>query len=170
MMRMARCTSDEQLAAVSSFMLEHKRSLHASYSTMDMVMTLYSYITDGHLIQVTDADGRVIGAAAYFIGTPEREYADQEVAFIDVAIAHPAYRGTRLFLAGLNYTVQSIREHHPQVSEIRLAALSDNVYVCKLYAKFATFYHNRDGSIGQETVFRAKIDEISTFLAKFYQV
>lgn len=169
-MQCTRCTSDEDFAKVSLFLLANKRSLHPSFSTMDAITMLYSYITDGHLIQVTNADGLVTAMCAYYLGTPEQDYADKEVAFIDVAIAHPEYRGSRLFLTGLKYTFQSILANHAEVREIRFAALSENKYVCKLYAKFATFSYRRDGAIGEEMVFRANIDEINAFLTKFYHV
>ncbi len=166
----SRCTSDEDYAKVSLFLLANKRSLHPSFSTMDAVMMLYSYITDGHFIQVTDTDGRIIAMCAYYLGTPEREHVDQEVAFIDVAIVHPERRGSRLFLTGLKYTFQSILASHPEVREIRFAALAENKYVCNLYSKFSTFSHMRMGSSGEEMVFSARIDEINAFLTKFYHV
>jgi ribosomal protein S18 acetylase RimI-like enzyme len=169
-MQSTRCTRDEDYAKVSLFLLANRRSLHPSFSTMDTIMMLYSYITDGHLIQVTDTDGRVIAMCAYYLGTPERDYVDQEVAFIDVAIVHPEHRGSRIFIVGLKYTFQSILAAHPEVREIRFAALSENKYVCKLYAKIAKFSHTREGSSGEETVFRAKVDEINAFLTKFYHV
>ena len=152
------------------FLFANKRSLHPSYSTMDVVQLLYSYITDGHLVQVTDENRRIVGLGAYYVGTPEQEFADKDVAFVDVAIAHPEYRGTRVFLKGLAYMVACIRSDHPGVRELRLAALAENEYNCKLYAKFAKLSHIREGSLGEEVVFTTGIEEISAFLTRFYHV
>jgi hypothetical protein len=170
MLYTARCTSDDDYAEASLFLLAHKRSLHPSFSTMDVVQLLYSYITDGHLVQVTDDNRRIVGLGAYYVGTPERDFADKEVAFVDVAIAHPEYRGTRVFLKGLAYMVACIRSDHPDVREMRLAALAENEYNCKLYAKFARFSYRREGSLGEELVFTTGIEEISAFLTSFYHV
>jgi len=169
-MQCSRCVTDEDYAKVSLFLLKYRHSLHPSFATMDVVTMLYSYITNGHLIQVRDDDGQIVAMCAYYLGTPEREFADRETAFIDVAVVHPEYRGTRLFLTGLTYTFKSILAEHAEVREIRFTALAENKYVCKLYDKIATFTHMRKGTAGEEKVFRANLDEISAFLTKFYQV
>ncbi len=170
MLYTSRCISDDDYAAASLFLLANRRSLHPSFSTMDVVQLLYSYITDGHLVQVTDENRRIVGLGAYYVGTPEQDFADKEVAFVDVAIAHPEYRGTKVFLTGLTYMVSCIRSDHPDVREMRLAALAENEYNCRLYAKFARFSHMREGLSGEEKVFRTGIDEISAFLTKYYHV
>ena len=164
------CISDEDLANVSRFILNNKRSLHPSFTTLDTVALLYSYITNGHLIQVVDDNHGVIGAMAYYIGTPEEDFKDKEVVFADIAIADRSYRGSRLFIRGLKYFLNQILTDHPEVQEFRLAALSENEYICKLYAKFSNITHKREGSIGEETVFSAKIREIRSFIRKFVNV
>jgi len=169
-MQCLRCITDEDYAKVSLFLLKYKHSLHPAFMTMDVVTMLYGYITNGHLIQVRDPEGQVVAMCAYYLGTPERDFADRGTAFIDVAVVHPEYRGSRLFLTGLTYTFKSILEEHDGVREIQFAALAENQYVCRLYAKIAAFTHTREGFAGEERVFRANLDEINAFLTKFYQV
>ncbi len=165
-----RCTSDEDLAKVSLFILKNKRSLHPSFTTMDTVSLIYSYITDGHLFQFTDTDNRVIGAWAYYHGTPELDFGDKEVIFVDIGIADKAYRGTRIFIQGLKFLVTQVIEDYPDVQEIRLAALSNNAYICKLYSKIFHLSHRRQGVVGEETVFSTRIDQLGSFLKKFDHV
>lgn len=59
---------------------------------MDMVALLYSFITEGNLVCIANDDGRVLGASAYHIGTQERNFEDQEVAFVSMAIMDRAGR------------------------------------------------------------------------------
>ena len=165
-----RCESDDDYAKVSLFLLAHKHDLHPAISTLEMVSLIYSYVTQGHLVKVTDADNQVIGAAAYYFGTPDQEFLNQEVALLDVAIFDQARRGTRAFLQGLQYLVREIVDGNPAVKEIQLAAQADNHYLCRLYGKFARASFTREGSHGQEIVFSEKIVEIQLFLNRFNTV
>ncbi|NOU69150.1 hypothetical protein GC096_34615 [Paenibacillus sp. LMG 31461] len=165
-----KCVSDDDFAKASLFMLSHKRDLHASYSTLEMVTLIYSYVTQGNLICAKDADNRVVGIVAYYYGTPEQEFQDKDVALVDIAIADRAYRGSRLFIQGLNYMVNQIMEGHPQVQEFRLAALAENDYLCQLYAKFTRSRFEREGSHGKEVVFCEKINNLKDTLKKFTRI
>ncbi|UJF33850.1 hypothetical protein [Paenibacillus hexagrammi] len=161
------CESDEEFAKVSLFFLTNKFGLHPSISTIDAVTLLYLYITQGYLIYSSDDSNQVIGVCAYYHGTPEQEYKDKHVAFMDMALSDKAHQGTRLFVKGLIYLVDHIAEHHPEVEDLQLAALTENTYTCRLYAKFAEVSHTRDGYVGQETVFCVKIHQIQGFLRKY---
>lgn len=163
----ARCTTDEDYAKVSSFLIEHRHDLHLSYMTMDMVTLLYNYITEGHLLQITNDEGRVLGACAYYHGTPEHNFLDKETVLFDFTVFDQAVRGTRLFLKGLKYLVNTIRTEHPEVREIRMVAFADNAYVCNLYAKFNTSSYAREGLLGEEIIFCTDIDYLWTRLQKF---
>ncbi|UQZ35394.1 hypothetical protein C2I18_18830 [Paenibacillus sp. PK3_47] len=163
----ARCTTDEDYAKVSSFLIERRHDLHLSYMTMDMVTLLYNYITEGHLLQITNDEGDVLAAGAYYHGTPEHNFLDKGTVLVDFTVFDQAVRGTRLFLKGLKYLVEAIRAAHPEVQEIRMAAFADNVYVCNLYAKFNTSSYTRQGEIGEEIIFCSDLDSLWTRLQKF---
>lgn len=162
-----RCTSDEDMAQVSLFILERKRDLHPSFSTLDIVGLLYSYFTQGHLLLALDSADRLIGVTAYYHGTTEEQFQDQEAAYVDIVIFDQAHRGTRLFMKGLRYLVGQIIEQHPQVREIKFAALQENDYLCRLYSKITSSSYIREGSIGTEIVFCANIHSLWTSLDKF---
>ncbi|WP_181410167.1 hypothetical protein [Paenibacillus sp. tmac-D7] len=165
-----RCSNDDEFAKVSLFFLENRRDLHLSYTTMDTISLLYSYLTQGHLLQATDADNRVIGVLAYYQGTPEEEFKDKEVAFADMVIFDKAHRGTRLFITGLRFWVRELVKEHPEVQELRFAALEENEYLCKLYSKFSETSYRREGMLGKELVFCVKINQIRTILKIFDKV
>ncbi|WP_438447013.1 GNAT family N-acetyltransferase [Gorillibacterium sp. sgz5001074] len=168
--RVSGCTTDEELARVSRFMLKHKRELHPAFTTMEMVDLLYSYMTHGRLICATEDDGRIVGAAAYYQGTPQQEFEDREVALVDVAIADRDYRGSRLFVKGLQYMTARILEEFPEVREFQIAAMAENVYLCRLYAKFTSSRHPREGLYGQEIVFSENIFKLNTILKRYDKV
>ncbi|GGE00290.1 hypothetical protein [Paenibacillus nasutitermitis] len=167
MKRFKCCDNDEEFGKVSLFILERKRDLHLSFMTLDIVSMLYTYLTQGHLFIVTDDDNEILGASAYYHGTPERDFMDKDVAFIDLAIMDKPRRGTRLFVSSLMSLVDTIIEKHPEVKELRFAALGENTYLCRLYAKFAAFSYMRDGNIGQEMVFSEGIFQIRDTLKKY---
>jgi hypothetical protein len=169
-MHCKRCTTDEDFAKVCLFVLDNKHELHRSFYTMDMVEVLYTYVTQAHMVFVEDADNRVIGASAYYHGTPERDFQDKDIAFLDMAIADKAYRGTRLFLVGLQYMVNQIAQEHTEVQEIRLAALADNAYLCRLYSKFTETSYSRTGTELEQLVFCVKINKLKAILRKYGRV
>lgn len=165
-----RCVSNDELAKVSLFTLAHKREMHPSFGTLDMVFQLTTYMTQGHLLYLADAEERVIGVIAYYHGTPEEEFNNKEIAFVDAAILDEAYRGTRLFVKGLHYMVEQIMEAHPDVQELRFVAYSENTYICRLYSKFSNVSCTREGPAGEETVFCVKIHDLCSTLKEAYKV
>ncbi|CAG7648547.1 hypothetical protein PAESOLCIP111_05620 [Paenibacillus solanacearum] len=165
-----RCVSDEALAAVSLFAIENRRELHPSFGTLDMVSLLCSHITEGHLIYITNSDNRVLGMMTYYHGTPEKQFEDKDIAFVNFAIMARAYRGTRLFVKGLYYMVELIIEAHPDVQELRFNALSENTYLCRLYSKFAIARYTQESNLGEETVFCAKIHQLRASLTRYIKV
>ncbi|MFC5700719.1 hypothetical protein ACFPVX_05475 [Cohnella faecalis] len=162
-----RCVSEDDFAKASLFMLAHKRDLHLSYTTLEMVTLIYSYITQGHLICTIDADHRVVAVGAYYYGTPDQEFQDKDVALLDIAIIDKGFRGSRLFIQGLQYMVNAIGEEHPEVRELRLAALAGNDYLCRLYAKFTSSRFDREGTHGKEVVFCEEMNTLRGTLKKY---
>lgn len=165
-----RCVDESDFAKVSLFALENKRDLHPSFDTLGMVSLLCTYMTQGHLLYAADAGQRVIGISAYYHGTKEQDFEDKGIAFADMVIIEKAYRGTRLFVKGLHYLAEQIAEAHPDVRELRFAALSENAYLCRLYSKFARPAYTRDGQLGEETVFCAEIDRLRATLKNRYKI
>jgi hypothetical protein len=162
-----RCVSDEDFAQASLFFIEHKRDLHPAFTTVDTLNILSSYLTQGHLLQTVDSDNRVIGVMAYYQGTPEESFENKQIAFADMAIFDKASRGTRLFVKGLRFWLSEVQKEHPEVEEMRLAALAENRYTCRLYGKFTETSYPREGTVGPEVVFCVKVNRLETILKKF---
>ncbi|SDE44509.1 hypothetical protein SAMN02799630_03387 [Paenibacillus sp. UNCCL117] len=164
------CESDEDFARASSFMLEHRYDLHPSFGTLDVVTLMYGYITEGHLLLAIGEGGALAGIAAYYQGTREQEFRDREVALVDMVIFGREHRGTRMFLMGLNYLIDHITEKHPEVTEIRLAALASNGYLCRLYGKIMDRCGSRMGTHGEEIIFCSKVNNFRAILEKWNKV
>jgi hypothetical protein len=171
-MHYRRCVSDEDLAKFCLFFLDYKRDLHPAYSVIDALNVLHLYLTrpQAYLVQITDDNSRVIGASAYYHGTEEQEFNDKDVAFLDMAIMNRTYRGSRLFLNGLQFLVSQIEENHPEVQEIKLAALAENDHLCKMYAKITETSYIREGVVGEEKVFCVKLNKLKTIFKKYNRV
>ncbi|MBD2846983.1 hypothetical protein IDH44_17435 [Paenibacillus sp. IB182496] len=60
------------------------------------------------------------------------------------------YRGGRVFRRGLAFLADYLTETHPEVREMRFAALANNAYLCRRYGKFARERGRRDGTIGPD--------------------
>ncbi|WP_372635910.1 GNAT family N-acetyltransferase [Cohnella sp.] len=158
------CVEDDDFAQVSLYMVEHRRDLHPSLCTIDMVTILYGYMSDGHLHYGVDEDGRIVGASGFYIQPSEEGVRDRASVLIDVGIVDKERRGTRLFLRGMRHMIDYVSDHYPEVEVVRLCALSDNPYLCKLYAKIAPFEGTREGSVGQESMFSGEIHRIRYIL------
>ncbi|RUS45140.1 hypothetical protein [Cohnella sp. AR92] len=164
------CASEDEYAKVSLFLLNRKFDLHPAFSTLQMVELLYAYITQGTIYYGSMPDGTIIAAAAYYHGTPERDFEDKDVALIDITVMDRAYRGTRYFLKGFEALVGYIERTHPEVRRLKLAALSENKYLCRLYSKFAVISTKREGEKGEETVFSEEISLIRYSLRRFHRL
>ncbi|WP_338553131.1 hypothetical protein [Paenibacillus sp. KS-LC4] len=161
-----RCENDEEYAKASLFLLKHRRDLHPAYTTMDTLTLLYSYLTEGQLVVALNEQHQVIAITAYYCGTPEQDFQDKEIAFVDMVIVEHIHRGTRLFAEGLGFLVHHVMASHPEVKELRLAALSENKQLCRMYGKFIEEKYKREGALGEETVFGGDIRKIGTMLRK----
>lgn len=164
------CESDDDYAKVSLFALKHKREMHPSFFTLDMVTLLITYMTQGHLQYTEDETGRVTGISAYYHGTPEEEFQNRHVALLDMAIIDRTHRGSRIFAKGLRHMVEQIADKHPEVEELHFKTLSENAYLRNMYSKIAAETETRDGEVGKETLFCVKLHQLRTTLSSRYKV
>ncbi|MGG4144425.1 hypothetical protein ABEW34_14975 [Paenibacillus algorifonticola] len=165
-----RCENDEDYAKASLFLLKHRRDLHPAFTTMDTLSLLYAYLTEGQILVGLDEQHRVNSISGFYYGTPEQDFQNKAVVFVDMVIVEQKHRGTRLFAEGLNFLVHHVLESRPEVQELSLAALSENKRLCRMYAKFVEEKYKREGALGEETVFSGEIRKIGTMLRKINPV
>jgi hypothetical protein len=71
------------------------------------------------VILAFNQDDELIGAIGYILGTGEHEYEDIHVVQIQTLFIEPFYRGSRLFLRGLQFFLDRLQEHDITVTELR---------------------------------------------------
>ena len=76
------------------------------------------------------------GVSGYFIGEPQCDFVNTDVAFMYVAGILPKYRRTRLFVTGLAFALAEFEKIG--LRTFRLQAEAANPYTNRLYARFAT--------------------------------
>lgn len=162
-----KCETEQELADVSLFVLARRRDLSPSFITLDALGMLYGYMTRGELHAAFDGEGRVVGALALYIGTPESDYADKHVAYVDMVVFDPVRKGTRTFLRFLSYMAAYMGENHPDTTHARFIAQSNNAYLGRLYGKFAQPAGVRDDRNGQVTIFFEEISRINDVLSSY---
>ncbi|MEK5257424.1 hypothetical protein [Paenibacillus sp. FSL E2-0201] len=165
-----RCENDADYAKASLFILNNRRDLHPGFTTVDMIALIYSYLSEGQILNIMDINGQVIAIAAYYQGTPDLHFEDKHVAYVDNVILDRAHRNTRVFIRGFNGLIEQIIQDHPETEEFRFAALNDNAYLQKLYSKFAKLSYTREGELGKENIYSTEISSIRALLAQFGRV
>lgn len=89
----------------------------------------------GGFIAIYDGD-TLCGASGYFIGEPQCDFVNTDVAFMYVAGILPKYRRSRLFVSGLAFALAEFEKMG--LRTFRLQAETSNPYTNRLYARFAT--------------------------------
>lgn len=165
-----RCETEDEQARVSLFVLERRRDIDRAFETLNAVTMLYGYLTQGEVHYGADEDGRVVGALGLYLGTPESDFTDRHVAYVDMIVLDPARAGTRTFLNFLSWMAAYMRETHPETTHATFVAQTGNAYLCRLYAKLASPIGTRDDANGQVTIFSAEISRIGDILSQYNPV
>lgn len=165
-----RCVTEDEQAETSLFLLARRRDLDRSFETLDAVTLLYRYFTQGELHYGADENGQVVGALGMYIGTPEEEFADRYVAFVDMIVLDPARAGSRTFLSFLSYMAGYMERTHPGTTRARFVAQSHNAYLRRLYEKLARPIGTRDDANGQVTIYSEEISRIGDVLSRYHPV
>lgn len=158
------CNKDEDFQRCMTYMLETKRTADPGLRTADAYAAMLRVLTYGTLLRLEDEQGQVIGIVGYTIGTPQRDYEDRDVAYVEYCLAAPSRHGTRFFLQGLTVLVQTIQEQHPEAVYLSLAAAENHRLNNRLYAKFAA-PSGRDESLN---LYTTTLENVSKYTTRFY--
>jgi len=158
-----KCTTDDDFAKTSIFYLEHRLDLRRDLDTIEAVTALHGYITNGHLVQITDDLRNIVGVVGYYYGTPEKEFEDKHIVLIEAAILARKNRKTAAFVRGFQQLVDTIRLEASDVRLFQFNVSADNHYLLKLYSKFAEPI-STEGSFHRYSV---EIERLKEFLDRF---
>lgn len=165
-----RCETEDEQARTSLFVLSRRRDIDRGFVALNAVTMLYGYMTQGELHYGADETGRIVGALGMYLGTPESNFADRHVAYVDMIVLDPGRTGTRTFLNFLSRMAVYMREAHPEATHAKFIAQTGNAYLRKLYGKLAEPIGTREDENGQVTIYFAKISHIGDVLSRYHLV
>jgi hypothetical protein len=160
------CTSEEDYVQFTLFFIRNRLDFNRRFSLNDALFNVLETIHDSKIILVVDELDQVVGWGHYQYVTTEHEPDPQgEIVFIHSVILIPEYRSSRVFFTGFRYLVNQIIGENPQVKQVQFFAQMENVYLNRLYAKFARIIGQRDGYHGRENVYATEIGPLSAYLS-----
>ena len=126
------CKPEEKEAVTDVFYANHEALClpdRAAAAKISELLFAKGYVLGGY------HNGTLVAALGYFLGEPERNFANSEVLYLYVGAILPAYQLTRLFYHGLLFILQQYLG--TAVTQLRLQAEANNPYTNKLYGRFA---------------------------------
>jgi len=161
-----RCSGDQDLVKFTLFFIHNRLEFNRQFTLIDAIYHVLENIQDSQIILVVDPQDNVIGWGHYQYVTKEHQPDPHgEVVFIFSAIIKQEFRSSRLFLQGFRYMVEQIEAENSQVKEVRFFVQSENTYLNRLYAKFASIVGERDGDHGHEHIYATDFAQLRDYLA-----
>lgn len=162
------CEQDIDFRRCMSFMVKTKRTADPELRTVDAYAAMLRVLTYGTLIRVEDEQAAVIAIVGYTIGSPQQDYTDHDVAYVEYCLASPSRHGSRLFLQGLRMLVMTIQERHPEVVHLALAATEHHPRNNRLYAKFAELSGRDEIAEVNLNLYTATLESVRKYTERFY--
>lgn len=154
--RVSRCVSDIDYARFSRFYAARCGQFHSQYSLLDALLHLVNTLSETNILLFDDDEGQLIAFIQYKI--------EDDMAFVDSAILSEDYRGSRIFYEGLRDLAIHIQTEYKDIQTVRFHALADNLYLTRLYSKFADKVGVRNGMSGLENIFDVKMEQLLKYL------
>lgn len=165
------CSTYMYHSAYIDYLLKHYTDLRLPYSFPVSLSYISSPLLTGReAVLAFNDEEQIVGAFGYIHGTGEQEYKDEHIIQIQVVHILKAYRGTGLFLHGLQFLLEHLSLQRPAVRELRFWVPNRQDHH-KLFSKFATPLANlstgKSGDPAPVEEYRLTIEELKTFLANF---
>ncbi|MHA7965098.1 hypothetical protein ACX93W_13225 [Paenibacillus sp. CAU 1782] len=159
------CRADEEYAAYCNYFIQHRKQFHASYMFGDAIAHLVGYLQEARIVLVLNDMEQIVGAGHYMIVDEEQQFdANGTTAFIPTTILSPGYRQSRVFYTGLREFVRIILTDAPQVNKLQFEALAENVYLNRLYSKFASPIGEQEGPFGNMVIYSTDVAPLKNYL------
>lgn len=163
------CSTYNYHSKYIDFLLEHYTDLQLPYPFAATLGYIASPLLMGNeaVLAFNDED-QVVGAFGYIHGTGEKDYRDVQIIQIQSVYITKAYRGTGLFVQGLQFLLEHVSMQPTAVEELRFWA-PNQPDSHKLFSKFATLVAGRHSESVPVSEYRLSPEELRTYLAKFKQ-
>lgn len=159
------CKNDEDFIEYALFFIRHRKDFSRLFSLSDTLMHVLETIRTSHIILVLDQMDNTIAWMNYRYVTQEYEpHPEGEIAFVDSVIMKESQRSSRLFVNGFRHLVNYIDQENHHVRTFQFHALADNVYLTRLYSKFADIIGQREGYHGTENIFSADFSRLLQYV------
>ncbi|MNC32552.1 hypothetical protein D3C75_809140 [compost metagenome] len=152
----SRCVTDEDYARFSRFYATRSKQFYSQYSLLDALLHLVNTLSESHILLFDDDKGELIAFIQYKI--------EDQIAFVDSAMLSKEYRSSRLFYEGLRDLARHILAEYKNIQTVRFHALADNLYLTRLYSKFADNIGVRNGVNGLENIFAVNMEQLLKYL------
>jgi hypothetical protein len=155
------CETDEHFEKYAKFMIHNRKEMNLNIK--NLISALCNHFSDGKIIIVLNEHQDVIASAVYFIGTPENNFKDNEIALLDSTILLEEYRTSFIFIKGLKKITNDIQQTKGKVKDVRLLVEKNNIYLNRLYGKFAEIQGERDNVL----IYSTSLEKLVNFIKMF---
>ncbi|USG63290.1 GNAT family N-acetyltransferase [Brevibacillus ruminantium] len=159
------CQSDEDYAKFANYFIRNRKDFHHQFSLSDTLEHILMTSPDSQIILIEDREQKVIGWAHYEYTTNDDEIeAAHETVFVHSVILDKEYRSSWTFIKGFRYMVNQIAEQNRHIGQFQFSALESNVYLNRLYAKFAERTGALEGEYGREFIYSTDFARLYSYL------
>jgi hypothetical protein len=155
------CKTDADWEAYTLYILDHKLEIHSAFLAKRVIHFIKEQVLYGSAVIVKDASGQVIAALGFVYGTPEKGFTDKETVRLEMVHILPTYRNTRLFLRGLIWLKEFLKEHVPATQQIQFYTESSPAERKQLFEKIADLISTEPTRFGVEHEFVASLDRLN---------
>lgn len=164
---MKTCKEESDYAQYMKFFLTNRHFIQPVYPVKFVVELMAVQVLHGHIIMGMDEQGQVVGATAYYFGTPDRDFVNRDQVYIEITLMNESFRGTTAFMQGFLYLVEEIERSGLPVREVLFFANSGSDYLRKLYSKFSnTVAHQTLNGVEQD-VYLIPFDRFAAYIRTF---
>lgn len=161
------CATAMYQAKYLDFMLKHYDDLGMPYPFMVSFGFIASpVLMEKEAILCLDEENEVVGALGYIFGTGEKQYEDKQVVQMQAVYLDKAFRGTRLFLKGLQFLLHHLKHQPVSVTELVFWTGQDP-FMNRLAAKFASLESVTESEFGRLSAYRVPVPDLEAYLHKF---
>jgi hypothetical protein len=152
------CESDYDYVRFARYYLAKSYQFDRRLTMLDTIAHLMTTLQQSRLLLFDDERGEL---AAYI----QYQFEDDgATVFFDSAILSESFRGGTAFYRGFGDVVRWIGRENGHVRLVRFFVLASDVYLNRLYAKFATSMGEREGGNGREVVYETPFADLKRYL------
>lgn len=155
---MKSCESDYDYARFARYYLAESYQFDRELTFTGTIAHLVTTLHESRLLLFDDERGELSAYLQYKFED------DGATVFFDSAILSHSFRSGTAFYRGFGDVVRWIGRENGDVELVRFHVLTNEVYLNRLYAKFATFLGEREGGNGREVVYETPFSELCRYL------